>query len=104
MWGVEGISNRFEGSKRAGAGTKHGRLGAHVLEHGYEEIAERGVVVLLEGVVLAVVDSASGEDDGEVGVVVLVGVAHVAAEEDHGAIEEAVAVFAFGGEILDQFL
>lgn len=66
------------------------------MEHGEVEVGEGGVVVSLEGDVLAMLEASSGEDDGEVGVVVDVGVAHTAAVEDHRLIEEALAVF-FGG-------
>jgi hypothetical protein len=60
------------------------------LQHGDEEVAERLVVIALEGEVLAVLEASAGEEDGEVGVVVDVGVAEVAAVEDHGAVEQAL--------------
>jgi hypothetical protein len=74
-----------------------------VLEHGNEEIAERFVVIAFEGVVLAVLEAAASEQNGEVGVVVLVRIAHVAAEENHRAVEEAGVVFVLRGEALDEF-
>ncbi len=74
-----------------------------MLQHRHKEIAQRLVVVGLEGVMLAVVEAATGEDDGEVCVVVLVGVAHVAAEEHHRAVEQAGFVFTFRGKAFDQF-
>ena len=73
-----------------------------MLEHGHEEIAERFVVIAFESVVLAVFEASTGEEDWEVGVVVLVRIAHVAAEEDHRAVEQSGIIFALCGEDLDE--
>jgi hypothetical protein len=78
-------------------------LDAHILQHGNEEVAERLVVIPLEGEVLAVLKAAAGEEDGKVGVVVDVGISKVAAVEDHGAVEEALSAFLFVGEVADEF-
>ena len=51
---------------------------------------------------LAVTEGAAGEEDGEVRVVVGVGVAHVAAVEDHGRIEQAPAAIPGAGEALEE--
>ncbi len=53
---------------------------------------------------LAVLEAAAGEQDGEIGVVVRVRIAHVAAVEHHGAIEEALAAFLLSGQAAEQFL
>ena len=57
---------------------------AHLLENREEEAAEGLVVAGVEGEVLAVFETTSGEEDGEVVAVVHVGIAHVAAIKDHG--------------------
>lgn len=44
-------------------------------------------------------ETAAGEDEGEVAEVVGVGVAEVAAEQDHGVVEEVAVAFFFGFEV-----
>ena len=60
---------------------------AKLLEQRDEEIAERRVVVRLERMMLTVLHATTSEENGEVGVIVLIGIAHVAAEENGGAIK-----------------
>ena len=60
----------------------------HVLQHAEVKIGQRNVVVLVECEVLAVAEAAASEDDRQVFVVVDVRIAHVAAIEHHGAIQQ----------------
>ena len=62
------LSNDFV--ECSGARSKNVRFQSHVLQHGDEEIAERSVVVALEGQVLAVLEAAAREEDGQIRVVV----------------------------------
>ena len=54
-----------------------------------------------KGEVLAVAKPASGEQNGEVGVVVDIGIAHIAAKEHHGTVEQAVGSLPSGGETVE---
>lgn len=74
--------------KRALAAPKAIGLYAHLLKHADENIAQRRVVVRIERDVLPVVESTTREYDGEVGVVVDVGIPHVTAIEHHGVVQQ----------------
>ena len=58
-----------------------------VLQHGHEQIAERLVVLAVEGEVLAVAEAAAGQQDGKIGGVVDVCVPEIAAVENHGVVQ-----------------
>lgn len=58
----------------------------------------------VEGEALSVPEAAAGEDDGQVGGDVAVGVAHGAAVEDHGAVDERLAVLRGGAEVGDELI
>ena len=77
---------------------------AEALKHRDEEVAERHVVVTFEGKMLAVLEAATGKQDGQVCVVVRVGVSHVAAEENHRAVEQSCVAVSLVGEVLQQLL
>lgn len=72
------------------------------MQPGDEEVAEGFVVLAGERHVLTVLQTAAREEDEEVGVVVDVGVAEVAAVEDHGAVEQALAVLTEGDELAEE--
>lgn len=67
-------------------------LNTEALEHGDIKITERGVVLGVEGEVLAVSEAAAGEEGGHVGGGVGGGVAEVAPIKEHRAVEEGVAL------------
>jgi hypothetical protein len=67
-------------------------LDTEVLQHGDEEIAEGFVLHGVEGEVLAMFEAAAGEENGQVGAVVDVRIAEVAAVEDHRLIQQACAI------------
>jgi hypothetical protein len=73
----------------SGARTKDIYLQSHVLQHGDKEIAQGLVLHVVEDEVLAVHEAASSEEDWQVGAIVDVRVAEVAAVEDHRLIEKA---------------
>ena len=66
------------------------------MEHGHEEISRWCVVLGVEGEVLAVLESATGEDEREVLVAVGVGIAEAAAVQDLGAVEQGAGGFVDG--------
>jgi hypothetical protein len=68
-------------------------LDAQTLEHAHVEIAEGRRVLRIEMEVLAVLEAAAGEEDGEIFRGVAAGVAEIAAEENGGAVEEVGVVF-----------
>ena len=84
-----------EASAAAGEGV---RLNPHALHHAHEQIAERSVVVALEGEMLAMLESPAGEQNGQVGIVVNVRIAHVAAVEHHGAVKQPLAILFLAGQ------
>ena len=63
-----------------------------------KEIAERSVVVALEDNMLTVPEPSTGKQNGQVRIVVNVGIAHAAAVEHHGAIQQTLAILLPGGE------
>lgn len=69
---------------------------AHALHDGQEEVAEKGSricgIVAIDGVVGAVFEGTACEKDGEAAIVMGVRIAHSAAVEDGGGIEERLAV------------
>ena len=74
--------------ERAGAGAEAIRLDAHLMQHADEEVGQRLVVLAVEGHVARVLEAAAGQQDRQVVAGVRRGVAHVAAVEDHGLIEQ----------------
>lgn len=56
----------FKARERSGAAAEFSGFNAEVLEHGDVEVTEWGVVVGAEGQVLAVLEAAASEQDGEV--------------------------------------
>src|SRR6185437_11602779 len=76
---------------RAGAESAH--LQFQSLQHADEEIAQRKVILFVEGKVLAMTETAAGQEDGEVGGEMTAGAAEIAAKQDLGAVEKrAIAV------------
>ncbi len=57
-------SDQFQSVHRASAGTELISLDAKPLEHRYEQLRERVVVLRVEGEVLAVPEAAAGEEHG----------------------------------------
>src|SRR5262245_49229094 len=71
----------FQAGQRARASAELVRLDAQPLQHADEEVAQ-GRVLLVESEVLAVLEAAAGEQDGEVLDGVAAAVAEVAAQEN----------------------
>ena len=82
------LSARIQPGQGAGAAAEFVSGDAHPLLHRNEEFAQRLVLQGVEGEVLTVFEAASREEDGKVGAVVDIGVAEIAAIEDHGVIEQ----------------
>ena len=97
-------SRDIQAAHGSGGGGEAVGFDAELLEHGDVEVRQRVVALGVEGEVLAVPEAAAGEDDGQVGGDVAVGVAHVAAVEDHGAVDERLAVFRGGAEVGDELV
>lgn len=68
------------------------------MENAEEEVGQRGVVVCVEGEVLAVLEVATGKEDGEVLVVMGVGTAHTGPVKNGSVVEETAVVFFGIGE------
>ena len=83
------IWTALEASAAASEGVS---LNPHALHHAYEEIAERSVVITLEYNMLTMFESAAGEQNGQVGIVVDVRITHAAAVQNHGAVEQPLAI------------
>lgn len=79
--------SRLDPGQRPRAAGKLVRFDAEVLKHGDEEIRHWRIVLRVEGEVLAVFETAAGEDEGEILVTVGVGVAEAAPVEDLGAVK-----------------
>ena len=79
--------------QRSLAGTERRDLQAESLKHGHIEVAQGSVVFSIKGQVLAVLEAAARQEDGQVGGFVRVGIAQVAAEQDHRAVEQRLAFF-----------
>lgn len=47
-------------------------------------------------------ESAAGKQNRQVGVVVRIGVAHIAAEQYHRAVQQSLFAIGFAGEVLDE--
>src|SRR5262245_20894344 len=69
-------------------------LDTHSLDHAHEQVRQRPVVLALEGDVPGVAEAAAGEQDRQVVARVGRGVAHIAAVEHDGLLEQAEAAFA----------
>jgi hypothetical protein len=85
------ISGDFETCHTARAAGEAFGLNAHPLQHRDEQIAQRRIVVGPEDEVLSVPESASSEENREVRIIVNVRVAHVAAIEHHGMVEQPLS-------------
>src|SRR5947209_4261831 len=89
------ISGGLQAGEGAGTCAEASRLEAEALQHAEVEIAERNARGggLWEGLVLAMAEPATSENDGQIVVGVRVGIPHATAEKRHGVIEKrAVAV------------
>lgn len=78
---------RIQARQRSRAGAKCLSFNTQTLQNGNKQIGQRFVVVSFECKMLAVPESASGQHNGQISVVVRVGVAHVAAVKNHGLVE-----------------
>ena len=78
------------------------RVDSHLLEHREIKAAEGLVVSWIEGEVLAMLEFAAGKEDGEVVTVVYVGIAHIAAVQNHGGVEQGAGRFTGLVELLEQ--
>ena len=83
----------------SGAAAERFYFQAEVLKHRDEEVAERLVVIAAEGQVLAMLEAATGQQDGQVRIVVSIRVPHVAAEQDHRAVKQAISAFTNLGKL-----
>ena len=72
------------------AGTELVPLDAHLLQQRHKKVAEGCLrsALLREKEVASVLEAATGEYDGQIGVGVRAGVAHPASEDDRGALEQ----------------
>lgn len=69
-------------------------LDAHILKHADKDITQRRVVALVKRQVLPMAKPTTRKDDRKVGVMVDVGIPHVAAIEHHGVVQQtAVRLF-----------
>lgn len=89
----EGLSGKIEAAERSGTGAKTRGLDPQGLEHGNKEVAQGRIVLVRKDEVLSVFEGAAGEEDGQVGVVVGVGVSKVAAHQHHSTVKQAGTVF-----------
>ena len=69
------------------------RLDAEAMQHREIKVAERVVVLLVEGQMLAVLETAAGEEDREIHVRVRVRASHAGAVQDHRAVEQRLPFF-----------
>ena len=88
---VRSGSLQIEAVKRAGGAAELIGLDAEVLKHADIEIAKRWWVIRIEGEMLAVFETTTGEKGGQVLGGVAAAITEVAAEEDGGAVEQAAA-------------
>ena len=70
-----------------------------MLEHGDIEVAKWLILITAEGQVLTMPKATTSQQNGQVCVVVGVGVSHVTAEQDHGAVQETIFVFTSLGKL-----
>src|SRR4051794_5794600 len=96
------LGSVFHAGERAGAGAEPVGFDAQAVEHREVEVAQRRRVVGVEGQMLAVLEASAGEEDRQVFGVVVAGVAEVAAEEDHGPVEQALALLPRRPELLQE--
>ena len=75
-----------------------------VLKHRDKEVAQRFVLIAPEGEVLAVLETATSKKDRQVRVVVRVGIPHVAAEQDHRAVQQPDFAFTGFGKLSEQLV
>ena len=73
------------------------------MQHADKDIAQRCVVMRVKSQMLSVAKPTPREDDGEVEVVVDVGISHVAAIEHHRVVQQAAVSFLNLLEIPKQF-
>ena len=78
------------------------RFDSKVLQHGHEQIAEWLVALAAEREVLAVAESAAGQQDGKIGGVVNVRVPEIAAVENHGVVQKSLAILGLSREVIDE--
>src|SRR4051794_16878126 len=69
-------------------------LQAEALQHRDEEIWQRIIVLGVEGEMLAMLETAASEESGEIRGYVGVGISKIGTVENHGAVEERLAIFA----------
>ena len=97
-------SRHLQARERSVAGPEMIGFDAQTLEHAHVEIAQGRRVLRIEMQVLAVLEAAAGEEDGEIFRRVAAGVAGIAAGENGGAVEEVGVAFAglaeFGEKIM----
>ena len=88
------LTGRLQARERPRAGTESIRVDAEALEHRDIEVGQGRRLIWIEGEVLAVSEPAAGQKHRQIPRRVAAGVAEVAAEEHHGAIEQAGALLA----------
>src|SRR5689334_11658560 len=85
-------SRHRQARERPVAGPEMVGLDPQALEHAHVEIAQGRRVLRIEMQVLAVLEAAAGEEDGQIFRGVAAGVAEIAAEENGRAVEEVGVV------------
>jgi len=88
------LLNHLQPTHRPGARRKSIRLYAKPLQGAHEEIRERVIVRPAEGEVLAVFETTSGNEHGQMVVRVGVRIPHAGAVDHGGLVEEGVAAAA----------
>ena len=87
------ISPHFQSANGPGARSERVDFQAEPLQHRHVDIAQRRIVALIERQVLPVFEAAAGQQDRQVSGVVAAGVAQVAAEQHHRAVEQGFVLF-----------
>src|ERR1041384_3730962 len=90
---AENESGHVQSVEGPGARSKPLDLKAKSLEHTDIQIAQRRWVARIEGQILSMLEAAAGQQNGEVLHIVIAGVAQVAAEEHHAAIQQRFTLF-----------
>ena len=93
------LKSQFQFASAAGKGFS---LKTHLVEHVDEEVTECGVVFFVVRQVAAVLQAATGQQDGVVTRIMSAGVAEVAAEKCECVVEQRATRFAFGFHLCEK--